>query len=100
MKKEKRAMNNERLTISNEQRVKNKKRRAFLTLLFVICYFLFGLPLFAVDVVLVLEQNAIVSGLFDGARFSQYTKIGTFSVGTVVHRAALQGTHQNRDDGE
>jgi len=65
MNREQLSMNNEQLIIDKEK----KARRALLTLLFVTCYLLFGFPLFAVDVGLVLDQNAIVSGSDGGAGF-------------------------------
>jgi len=62
-------MSKERLSIINEQRVKNKERRTLLALLFSLCYLFFVSSLFAVDVGLVLDQNAIVSGTVDSAGF-------------------------------
>jgi len=47
----------------------NKDRRAFLTLLFTLFSFLFANQLFAIDVGIVLDQNAIVSGTSGGAAF-------------------------------
>jgi hypothetical protein len=62
-------MSKERLTVNNEQLIINKDRRAFLTLLFTLFSFFFANQLFAVDVGLVVDQNAIVSGTSGGAGF-------------------------------
>jgi len=62
-------MSKGQITIINEQRVKNKERRALLALLFALCSFIFEHSLFAVDVGLVLDQNAVVSGTADSTAF-------------------------------
>ena len=62
-------MSKERLTVNNGQLIMNKDRRAFLTLLFTLFSFLFANQLFAIDVGIVLDQNAIVSGTSGGAAF-------------------------------
>jgi len=63
-------MNSEQITMSNEQRKMNKDRRAFFTLLFTLFSFFFADSLFAVDVGLVLDQNAGYSGTGDDTAFS------------------------------